>query len=399
MVTYPKDWDNCTLGNLGEVKMCKRIFAHQTSKSGQIPFYKIGTFGGKADAFISRELYDRYRNAYSFPKMGDILLSAAGTIGRTVIYDGKDAYFQDSNIVWLEVDENQVDKGFLKYFYDSYPWKNLEGTTIKRLYNGLIRNTAISLPSLPEQKAIASALSTFDTYIDSLTELIEKKRNIRDGALEDLVSGRTRLEGFCGKWKTVSFNQVIVPKARIGWQGLKKEEYLRTGYSYLIGGTDFSQGTISLDNISFVSEDRYNMDINIQVGANDVLVTKDGTIGKVAIVPALNKPATLNSGVFVFRTKEELVPIYLYRVLSSSIFKSFIDILSAGSTIKHLYQKDLKNFEFAIPVDKQEQEAIADALTAMDKEISNLETERDKMIQIREGAMDDLLTGRVRLKV
>ena len=93
------------------------------------------------------------------------------------------------------------------------------------------------------------------------------------------------------------------------------------------------------------------------------------------------------------------MPIYLYRVLSSSIFKSFIDILSAGSTIKHLYQKDLKNFEFAIPVDKQEQEAIADALTAMDKEISNLETERDKMIQIREGAMDDLLTGRVRLKV
>ena len=131
---------------------------------------------------------------------------------------------------------------------------------------------------------------------------------------------------------------------------------------------------------------------------NDVLVTKDGTIGKVAIVPCLEKPATLNSGVFVFRTNERLMPTFLYRVLLSSVFKGFIDTLSAGSTIKHLYQKDLKDFEFKMPVALEEQKAIADTLTAMDEEIEALENERDKMIQIREGAMDDLLTGRIRLK-
>ena len=247
------------------------------------------------------------------------------------------------------------------------------------------------------QEEIARTLSQFDSYIDDLAELIEKKKGIRDGALEDLITKKTRLNGFADDWTPVTFNQVITPKARIGWQGLKKHEYLRSGYSYLIGGTDFNNGTVSLDNISYVSKERYDMDTNIQVSENDVLVTKDGTIGKVAIVPELNKPATLNSGVFVFRTNSRLVPAFLFRVLQSSVFREFIDTLSAGSTIKHLYQKDLKKFEFEIPVDMKEQEAIAAVLTAMDEEIRDLKTEQEKMIQIREGAMDDLLTGRVRL--
>lgn len=397
MVTYPTDWAPMQLRDIGYIQMCRRIFQSQTKTYGAIPFYKISTFGGKADAYISQELYEKYKLLYPYPEKGDVLISAAGTIGKTVIFDGKDSYFQDSNIVWLKVDKEVIDRKFLWWFYRSFPWDALEGTTIQRLYNSIILDTEIHLPEKPEQEEIARTLSQFDTYIDDLAELIEKKKGIRDGALEDLITKKTRLDGFEDDWTPVTFNQVITPKARIGWQGLKKHEYLRSGYSYLIGGTDFNNGTVSLDNISYVSKERYDMDINIQVSENDVLVTKDGTIGKVAIVPELNKPATLNSGVFVFRTNSRLVPAFLFRVLQSSVFREFIDTLSAGSTIKHLYQKDLKKFEFEIPVDTKEQEAIAAVLTAMDEEIRNLETEREKMIQIREGAMDDLLTGRVRL--
>lgn len=397
MVTYPENWIPMKLKDLGCIQMCRRIFQSQTKAYGEIPFYKISTFGDKADSYISEELYKRYKMLYPYPEKGDVLISAAGTIGKTIIFDGKDAYFQDSNIVWLKVND-KIDRNFLWWFYRSYPWNALEGTTIQRLYNNIILNTEIHLPEKTEQINIAKTLSKFDTYIDDLAELIEKKRNIRDGALEDLICQRTRMAGFTGEWTNVSFNQVITPKARIGWQGLKKYEYLRSGYSYLIGGTDFDHGTVSLDNISFVSKERYDMDVNIQVSENDVLVTKDGTIGKVAIVPCLEKPATLNSGVFVFRPNDRLIPTFLYRVLLSSVFKGFIDTLSAGSTIKHLYQKDLKDFEFKMPVDLEEQKAIADTLTAMDEEIGALENERDKMIQIREGAMDDLLTGRIRLK-
>lgn len=295
----------------------------------------------------------------------------------------------------------KYDIGYMSYLLEKINLNGYANRNAQPVISGQIVY-AIETPyveDIKEQEVIAQNLFSFDVYITDLSELIEKKRGIRDGALEDLIHHRTRLDGFNGDWITVTFNQVITPKARIGWQGLKKHEYLRSGYSYLIGGTDFSHGTVILDNIWYVSKDRYDMDANIQVSENDVLVTKDGTIGKVALVPELEKPATLNSGVFVFRTNNRLLPTFLFRVLSSSVFREFIDTLSAGSTIKHLYQKDLKNFEFEIPVDKKEQEAIADTLTAMDEEIEALEIERDKMIQIRQGAMDDLLTGRVRLKV
>ena len=397
MVTYPTDWAPMQLRDIGYIQMCRRIFQNQTKTYGAIPFYKISTFGGKADAYISQELYEKYKLLYPYPEKGDVLISAAGTIGKTVIFDGKDSYFQDSNIVWLKVDKEVIDREFLWWFYRSFPWNALEGTTIQRLYNSIILDTEIHLPEKTEQEEIARTRSLFDPYIDDLTELIEKKKGIRDSALEDLITKKTRLDGFDGDWTLVSFNQVITPKARIGWQGLKKHEYLRNGYSYLISGTDFSRGTISLENIWFVSKERYEMDSNIQVFEGDVLVTKDGTIGKVAIVPKLDKPATLNSHVYVFRTKPKLELKFLFRILQSSTFRRFIDNLQSGSIIVSLAQKDLKNFEFEIPVDIKEQEAIATVLTAMDDEIEALENERDKIVQIREGAMDDLLTGRVRL--
>ncbi len=175
------------LKDLGYIQMCRRIFQSQTKAYGAIPFYKISTFGGKADAYISQELYEQYKALYPYPEKGDVLISAAGTVGKTVIFDGRDSYFQDSNIVWLKVDKSAIDRKFLWWFYRSYPWEALEGTTIQRLYNSIILKTEIHLPDKPEQEEIARTLSQFDTYIDDLAELIEKKRGIRDGALEDLI--------------------------------------------------------------------------------------------------------------------------------------------------------------------------------------------------------------------
>ena len=123
------------LGDIGEVRMCKRILKEQTSSNGEIPFYKIGTFGKEADAYISKELFDEYRSKYSYPKIGEVLISASGTIGRAVIFNGNDAYFQDSNIVWIENDEGQVLNRYLFYFYQIADWNIAEGGTIKRLYN------------------------------------------------------------------------------------------------------------------------------------------------------------------------------------------------------------------------------------------------------------------------
>lgn len=156
-----------TLGEVGDICMCKRIMKNQTSDTGDIPFFKIGTFGGKADAYISRELFEEYKGKYSYPQKGDILISAAGTIGRSVVFDGEDAYFQDSNIVWIANDEKLVKNTFLRYIYSIADWKT-DGGTIKRLYNYNLKNTIIPVPSLQDQSRIVSILDTFEASIANL---------------------------------------------------------------------------------------------------------------------------------------------------------------------------------------------------------------------------------------
>ena len=387
MVTYPSDWEEDKVSNVVDISTGCRD-TQDNKVTGKYPFFVRSPIVERIDVAD----YDC-----------EAVLTAGDGVGTGKVFHYYNGKFAAHQRVYVMNNFRDVDAKYFYYFFSKNFIKEVEKYTAKSsvdsVRRAMIADMEFTHPQLPEQQDIAQTLGCFDTYIADLTELIEKKRGIRDGALEDLIRHRTRIDGFNDEWTTVSFNQVITPKARIGWQGLKKHEYLRSGYSYLIGGTDFTHGTVSLDNIWYVSKDRYDMDANIQVSENDVLVTKDGTIGKVALVPELGKPATLNSGVFVFRTNNRLLPAFLFRVLSSSVFREFIDTLSAGSTIKHLYQKDLKNFEFEIPVDKKEQEAIANTLTAMDEEIETLEIERDKMIQIREGAMDDLLTGRVRLSV
>jgi type I restriction enzyme S subunit len=163
-----------TLGNIGEICMCKRIMKEQTSDNDDIPFFKIGTFGGIADAFISRELFEDYKSKYSYPKKGEILISAAGTIGRSVVFDGKDAYFQDSNIVWLANNEKVVTNRYLYYFYQIADWKT-DGGTIKRLYNYNLKNTKIPIPSLSEQQRIVSILDTFEASIQNLEAQLSQR--------------------------------------------------------------------------------------------------------------------------------------------------------------------------------------------------------------------------------
>ena len=193
-------------------------------------------------------------------------------------------------------------------------------------------------------------------------------------------------------WITVYLRDTATLKARIGWQGLTTAEYLYSGDFMLVTGTDFKQGYIDWENCVYVKRIRYEQDKNIQVIRNDVLVTKDGTIGKVAFVNELTKPATLNSGVFVIRPlKKIFYPKYLYYILKSFYFNEFLSRLSAGSTINHLYQKDFVHFKFPLPI-KKEQKAIAEVLSDTDELIHTLEKKTAKKRLLKQGAMQKLLT-------
>ena len=167
------------LGNIGKISMCKRILKAQTNTKEGVPFYKIGTFGGVANAYISNDLFQEYKEKYSYPKKGDILLSAAGTIGRTVVFDGKPSYFQDSNIVWLANDESKVCNQFLCYFYETKPWKVSDGSTIKRLYNDNIAKTKIPVPPMEVQQEIVRLLDDFTAKTAELQAELNKEYEAR----------------------------------------------------------------------------------------------------------------------------------------------------------------------------------------------------------------------------
>ena len=255
----------------------------------------------------------------------------------------------------------------------------------------MIADMNIPVPPKSEQTAIATALSDADAFIQSLEKLIVKKRLIKQGAMQELLKPK---EG----WVVKKLGEVGVLKARIGWQGLTTAEYKTNGEYYLITGTDFKNGFIDWENCYYVEYDRYKQDRNIQLRENDVLVTKDGTIGKVAFIKYLPKPATLNSGVFVIRPKDDsFYPEFFYYVLMSEQFLRFLSQLTAGSTITHLYQKDFVNFEFRVPEKVSEQSRIASILSDIDAEIAALESKLEKYKQIKQGMMQNLLTGKIRL--
>ncbi|MDD4524019.1 MAG: restriction endonuclease subunit S [Methanosarcina sp.] len=199
-------------------------------------------------------------------------------------------------------------------------------------------------------------------------------------------------------WEVKLLGNTAILKTRIGWQGLTTSEYLECGDYYLVTGTEFKDGYIDWDNCHYVTESRYKQDKNIQLKENDILVTKDGTIGKVALINNLHKLATLNSGVFVIRPLNGAFhPVFFYYLLCSNLFKEFLAQLSAGSTINHLYQKDFVNFLYKTPPTKAEQEAIAEVLGDADAFIESLEQLISKKRQIKQGAMQELLTGKRRL--
>ena len=168
------------LKDIGKVCMCKRILKSQTSSSGDVPFFKIGTFGGNADAYISQALFNEYKAKYSYPQKGEVLISAAGTIGRTIVFDGTPSYFQDSNIVWLKHDESIVLNSYLRYCYALNPWVVSTGGTIARLYNDNILEATIPVPSLANQQRIVAILDRFDRLTNDLNAglpaEIEKRR-------------------------------------------------------------------------------------------------------------------------------------------------------------------------------------------------------------------------------
>ncbi len=387
-LTTPSNWQRVRLGDICKPCMCKRVMKHQTTRYGEIPFYKIGTFGNTADAFISKKLFLEYKTKYSFPKKGDILISASGTIGRAVIYDGKPAYFQDSNIVWIDNDETLVKNDFLFYAYSNIKW-NTEHTTILRLYNDNFRNTLIPLPPLNEQIAIANILSDVDRYLYSLDALILKKESVKKALSFELLSQRKRLKGFNQAWQRVRLGDIAeiidggTPSTQVTsfWNGsinwFTPTEIGITKYVYK------SQRTITPLGLKKSSTKL------LPIGT--ILLTSRASIGDCAILKVV---ATTNQGFQSLIPLEKINNEFLYYLMLT--LKNKLLKLASGSTFLEVSPNKIKNLLIPLPP-LNEQIAIANILSALDSEIISLKNKKRQFENIKKALNHDLMSAKIRV--
>ena len=244
------------------------------------------------------------------------------------------------------------------------------------------------------QEEIARTLSQFDSYIDDLAELIEKKKGIRDGALEDLISGKTRIVGFSGERKEYSINDITCEVITGGTPSTSRREYYGGNIPWL-ASTEIHQKRITKPTTYITELGLQNSSAKI-APEKSVLIALAGQGKTRGTAAYLTKPMALNQSLAALVTNEKCNSEFLY-YLVESMYSSLRELSSGDGGRGGLNKKLIKGVLVKIPIDVDEQEAIANILFAMDEEIRDLETEREKIIQIREGAMDDLLTGRVRL--
>ena len=352
--SFDFSWEQRKLGEIGSVSMCRRIFKEQTSETGDIPFYKIGTFGADPDAFISRELFEEYKSKYPYPQKGDILISASGSIGRAVEFAGNNEYFQDSNIVWLNHDE-RLSNPFLKCFYSVVKWAGIEGSTIKRLYNDNILNTVICMPSVPEQKRIG----LFFENLDNLITLHQRKCVFLFGFFQAFISMIFTASTFSWEQRKLSEIADKVTEKNAGLQYV--ETFTNSAEFGIISQRDFFDHDIaklgSLDGYYIVKNEDfvYNPRISTSAPVGPINRNKLGRTGVMSPLYTVFRPHDVDT-------------TYLEHFFKCAYWHSFMNFNGdSGARSDRFSIKDDVFFQMPIPLPYiDEQRKIGELLTRLD---------------------------------
>ena len=388
---------------------------------------RIGWQGLKADEFIDEGPYlvtgtdfkngrvnwdtayhisqKRYEQAPEIQlKHGDLLITKDGTVGKLALIDKlPDSASLNSHLLVLRPLFNRYDNHFLYYVLSSLEFKNYFqkvsiGSTMDSLSQEKMGEFIFALPNINEQNSISRYLDKKTAQLDKakalLEEQIQKLKDYRVSLIyETVTKGLDKTVpmkdsdiDWIGQvpqgWEVSKIKFTTQLNGRIGWQGLTSAEYKEEG-PYLITGTDFHNGTINFETAVHIDEKRWTEASQIQVENGDLLITKDGTVGKVAIISGLDDKASLNSGVLRIQTIDEIDRKFLYYVLLSDEFWMWFNYTNSGaSTILHLYQNVFDEFTFTFP-QKNEQTKISDFL---DKKTYQI----DQLIQIKYKQIDNI---------
>jgi len=335
--------------------MCRRIFKEQTSETGDIPFYKIGTFGAEPDAFISRELFEEYKSKYPYPKKGDILISASGSIGRTVEFAGNNEYFQDSNIVWLSHDE-RLSNSFLKCFYSVVKWAGIEGSTIKRLYNDNILNTVICMPSVPEQEHIGLFFENLDNLIT-----LHQRQPFLHSTPEISLTVQLIHPFYTSSWEQRKFSDITFPAGEKNKDNLPLESYSITNeHGFVPQDEKFENGGTMRE-----ADKRMYYIVSPNSFAYNPARINVGSIG----YQNIGKNVIVSSLYEVFKTSEDVDDRLLWHWFKSPDFQKLIMQLQEGGVRLYFYYDKLCMGEVSLP-SLEEQRKIGKLFDTLDNLIT-----------------------------
>jgi restriction endonuclease S subunit len=337
---FSGEWKKCKLGDLCNVLMCKRILVSQTNTEDGVPFYKIGTIGSTPDAYISKELFDDYKVKYNYPRKGEVMITCAGTVGKCVVYDGEDAYFQDSNIVWIDNPTQYISNGFLFHLLSKVDWRKLNSTTIIRIYNDDLRNLKMSYPRKEEQQKISHLLSLLDERIATQNKIIEDLKKLKSAIIEK------------------TFNENYSNKIRLRDVG----SYIR-GLTYSSDDVVESNGIFVMRSNNIIngsSLDYHNniVSVNKQILTEQQLQTGDivicmangssSLVGKSSFYDGdCSTPITVGAFCGIYRSKEPIVK-WLFQ---TNKYRRYIwnSLQGGNGAIANLNGDDILRMSFSIP--------------------------------------------------
>lgn len=358
-------------------EVCDNVFAGGTPRTsnqdyygGNIPWLRSGeiNFNIIDDAEIKITEKGLNKSSAKWIKEYSVLIAMTGaTVARSAVNIKR--ITANQSVCAMEPSEI-VNYKYLYYYIESM-YNNIKGMAQGALTSinlSIIKSISIPVPPLEVQCEIVRILDNFTLLSAELSAELSARQKQYDyykqKVLDDIKTNNIK-----------HITDIALVKARVGWQRLTRAEYLYEGNYFLITGTDFvADGSINFDTCVYISKDRYDMDQNIQVHKDDILITKDGTLGKVAILKdEPPKETTLNSGVFRISVlnKQEVYPQYLYHYFTSKYFKDFVESVKTGSTIPHLTQQGLVTLDIPIP-ELNEQVKISNLLDKFDKLCNDL---------------------------
>lgn len=401
-----------TLGDIGNVLMCKRILKSQTNKKNGIPFYKISTFGNIADCFISIDIYNEYKSKYSYPKFGEILISAAGTVGKAVRYLGEPAYYQDSNIVWLRNDESKILNSFLYYFYQTNPFIKTSGSTIDRLYNDNIKNTVIFYPEQIEvQRKISNTLEYLDKKIQHNIKQIETleslAKTIYDYWFVQFDFPNEEGKPYKSSGGKMVWNEELKREIPEGWSInlLGKLCDCKLGGTPARNNAKYWNGDINWINSGKVNDLRINecSEKITKEGLKNtstyllprntvVLAITGATLGQISI---LNIESCTNQSVVGICETSEMPTEYIYPALIISM--KYLLNQQTGAAQPHINKNDIESLMIALPT-KSVMGKYKNTVKSIYQLIMTLCYENQKLSEQREFLLPLLMNGQVQIK-